>query len=300
MFPQANTSQAIIDCFLGLMFRLKINLLTGVNINTITHLEDGWQLQDANKNFTCAQLIIASGSSPKSWEMIAGLGHTIVLPVPSLFTFNIKDERISNLPGVAANVSVAVKDTKLTSAGPMLITHWGLSGPAILKLSAWGARILSEKNYLFTITVNWLGNVDGEKVLAGLRAFKEQLAQKIISSKSPFDIPNRLWESLVKAAGITFAIRWADINKQQLQNLANQLTRAEFNVNGKSTYKDEFVTAGGVDLREIDFKTMRSKLFTNLYFAGEVVNIDAVTGGFNFQNAWTGGYLAAKAVAEIL
>jgi predicted Rossmann fold flavoprotein len=219
-----------------------------------------------------------------------------VPPVPSLFTFNCKDERIINLPGVATEAEVVVKDTKLRSSGPLLITHWGMSGPAILKLSAWGARILHEKNYDFTLIVNWLNGDELESTLDKLRRLKTQQAQKTVAIKSPFAVPNRLWESLVHAATINAQTKWADVSKVELQNLAQQLCRCNFHIKGKSTYKDEFVTAGGIELKEVDFKTMRSKLWPNLYFAGEVLNIDAVTGGFNFQNAWTGAYIAAKAI----
>lgn len=171
-----------------------------------------------------------------------------------------------------------------------------MSGPAILKLSAWGARILYDKNYQFTIFVNWLNDVDTEEAEQLLKDLKQDQAKKTVSKKSPFELTNRLWESLVLASGITPETKWADISKAQLQNLANQLTKGTFQVNGKSTFKEEFVTAGGIDLKEINFKTMESKLHENLYFAGEIVNIDAITGGFNFQNAWTSGFIVANAV----
>ncbi|HMK07258.1 MAG TPA: aminoacetone oxidase family FAD-binding enzyme, partial [Flavobacterium sp.] len=217
--------------------------------------------------------------------------------VPSLFTFNIKDARIKELPGLSAMATVRVKDTKLESSGPLLITHWGMSGPAILKLSAWGARILFDKNYQFTIYVNWLNDVDAEDAERILKELKLEHSRKAVSKKSPFDFPNRLWESFVLAAGIEAETKWADLSKMQLQNLASQLTNASFQVNGKSTFKEEFVTAGGIDLKEINFKTMESKLHKNLYMAGEIVNIDAITGGYNFQNAWTSGFILANAIA---
>jgi predicted Rossmann fold flavoprotein len=226
--------------------------------------------------------------------MLQTFGHAIVNPVPSLFTFNIKDSRIKELPGVSALVTIKVKDTKLSSTGPLLITHWGMSGPAILKLSAWGARILFDKNYQFTILVNWLNDVDTSTAEKILKDLKQDQAKKAVSKKSPFDFPNRLWESLVLASGIEGETKWADLSKIQLQNLANQLTNASFQVNGKSVFKEEFVTAGGINLKEINFKTMESKLHKNLYFAGEIVNIDAITGGFNFQNAWTSSYILAN------
>lgn len=296
MFPQANTSQAIIDCFMRLQQSLNIQLFTNENVMTIQQ-NNGWQLHTTANNFTAQKLCVASGSSPAMWKLLQQLGHSIVAPVPSLFTFNCKDERIINLPGVAAFASVIIKDTKLSSSGPLLITHWGMSGPAILKLSAWGARILHEKNYAFTIVVNWL-NTTLQSTIEKLKLLKTEQSQKIIAGKSPFNIPNRLWESLVQAALITKETRWADMSKIQLQQLSQQLCECTFNIQGKSTYKDEFVTAGGIDLKEIDFKTMRSKLLNDLYFAGEVLNIDAVTGGFNFQNAWTGGYISAIAMSD--
>ena len=296
MFPVSNSSQTIIDCFLEATQKLGITVLTGQSVQTIFKKDKFWKIETQNENYITEKLILATGSNPKIWEMLQTFGHAIVTPVPSLFTFNIKDSRIKELPGVSAQVSVKVKDTKLTSTGPLLITHWGMSGPAILKLSAWGARILSEKNYQFTIFVNWLNDIetgDAEKILKDL---KQEHAKKAISKKSPFDFPNRLWENLVLASNIQEETKWADLSKIQLQNLANQLTNSSFQVNGKSTFKEEFVTAGGIDLKEINFKTMQSKLHENLYFAGEILNIDAVTGGFNFQNAWTSGFILANSL----
>jgi len=294
IFPVSNSSQTIIDCFLEATQRLGITILTGQSVQSIFKKDNLWKIETQNENYLAEKLILATGSNPKIWEMLQTFGHAIVNPVPSLFTFNIKDARIKELPGVSAQVSVKVKDTKLSATGPLLITHWGMSGPAILKLSAWGARILFEKNYQFTIFVNWLNDVatdDAEKILKDL---KQEHAKKAVSKKSPFDFPNRLWESLVLASGIESETKWADLSKIQLQSLANQLTNSSFQVNGKSTFKEEFVTAGGIDLKEINFKTMESKLHKNLYFAGEIVNIDAITGGFNFQNAWTSGYILAN------
>ena len=296
MFPVSNSSQTIIDCFIQATQKLGITILTGQSVQSIFKKENLWKIETQNENYITEKLILATGSNPKIWEMLQTFGHAIVNPVPSLFTFNIKDPRIKELPGVSAIVSVKVKDTKLTSTGPLLITHWGMSGPAILKLSAWGARILFEKNYQFTIFVNWLNDVDADDAEKTLKELKQENAKKAVSKKSPFDFPNRLWESLVFASNISEETKWADLSKVQLQNLANQLTNCSFQVNGKSTFKEEFVTAGGIDLKEINFKTMESKLHKNLYFAGEIVNIDAVTGGFNFQNAWTSGFILANSI----
>ena len=298
MFPVSNSSQTVIDCFIQATQKLGISVLTGQSVQSIFKKETFWKIETQNEQYVCEKLILATGSNPKIWEMLQTYGHAIVSPVPSLFTFNIKDARITGLSGVAANVTVKVKDTKLTATGPLLITHWGMSGPAILKLSAWGALILHDKNYQFTIFVNWLNDVATEDAEKIVKELKQEHAKKAVSKKSPFDLPNRLWESLVLSSSIESETKWADVSKIQLQNLANQLTNSSFQVNGKSTFKEEFVTAGGIDLKEINFKTMESKLQENLYFAGEIVNIDAITGGFNFQNAWTSGFIVANAVAS--
>lgn len=296
MFPVSNSSQTIIDCFLQATQKLGIAVLTGQSVQSIFKNDGYWKIETQSENYIAEKLILATGSNPKIWEMLQNFGHAIVSPVPSLFTFNIKDTRIKDLPGVAANVSIKVKDSKLAATGPLLITHWGMSGPAILKLSAWGARILHDKNYQFTIFVNWLNDVDAESAEKTVKDLKLEHARKAVSKKSPFELTNRLWESLVLASGIESETKWADLTKTQIQSLVKQLTNAVFQVNGKSTFKEEFVTAGGIDLKEINFKTMESKLHENLYFAGEIMNIDAITGGFNFQNAWTSGFLVAAAI----
>ena len=296
MFPVSNSSQTIIDCFLKATQQLGIKVLTGQSVQSIFKKDNYWKIDTQNQNYQAENLILATGSNPKIWEMLQEFGHAIIPPVPSLFTFNSKDPRIKELPGVSAKVTVRVKDTKLEATGPLLITHWGMSGPAILKLSAWGARILHDKNYQFTLLVNWLNDLDTAEALAQLKTLKQDQAKKTVAKKSPFELTNRLWESLVLAAGISAETKWADLSKTQLQHLAQQLTNGVFQINGKSTFKEEFVTAGGIDLKEINFKTMESKIHPNLYFAGEIVNIDAITGGFNFQNAWTSGFIVANAV----
>ena len=294
MFPVSNSSQTIIDCFVQATQKLGISVLTSQSVQSIFKKDNFWKIETQSENYLTEKLILATGSNPKIWEMLQNFGHAIISPVPSLFTFNIKDSRIKELSGVSAQVSVKVKDTKLSSNGPLLITHWGMSGPAILKLSAWGARILSDKNYQFTIFINWLNDVDAEDCEKILKDLKLENAKKAVSKKSPFALTNRLWESLVLASGIEVETKWADLSKNQLQNLIVQLTNCSFQVNGKSTFKEEFVTAGGIDLKEINFKTMQSKFHENLYFAGEIMNIDAVTGGYNFQNAWTSGFIVAN------
>lgn len=296
MFPVSNSSQTIIDCFIKLTNKLGISVLTGQSVQSIYSAGDYWKIETQTSQFMAEKLILATGSNPKIWEMLHHFGHAIIPPVPSLFTFNSKDSRIKELPGVVAHVTVKVKDSKLETSGPLLITHWGMSGPAILKLSAWGARLLHDKNYQFTLLVNWLNDVELETVIKELKELKVTHAKKAVSKKSPFELSNRLWESLVLVSGIEAETKWADLSKLHLQNLANQLTNSSFQINGKSTFKEEFVTAGGIDLKEINFTTMESKLHKNLYFAGEIMNIDAVTGGFNFQNAWTSGFILSDAI----
>ena len=297
MFPISDSSQTIIDCFLSEVKRLKIDVLTGQSVQSLFKADDFWKIDTQHDKFTATKLVLSTGSNPKMWEMIAGLGHCIIEPVPSLFTFNITDKRIKELPGVSTWATVKVKNTKLEATGPLLVTHWGMSGPAILKLSAWGARILAEKKYQFAISVNWLNDMDLAEAENLLKKYKQEEAKKQISKRAPFDFPNRLWENLVLAAGILVETKWADLSKMQMKNLAEQLTEGTYQVSGKSTFKDEFVTAGGIDLKEVNFKTMQSKLHDTLYFAGEVVNVDAITGGFNFQNAWTSGFIVANSIA---
>jgi len=299
MFPISDSSQTIIDCFVSATRKLGIEVLTGQSVQSIFKGDGYWKVETQQQSYKCRALVMATGSNPKIWDMMETLGHSVVEPVPSLFTFNIKDARIKDLMGVSAFASVKVKDSKLKASGPLLITHWGMSGPGILRLSAWGARELAAKNYHFTLQVNWLNEVDFESALENLKELKEENAKKLVIKFCPFDFPKRLWESLLTASAITAETKWADVSKKQLSELAQQLTNGQFQVNGKSTFKEEFVTAGGIDLKEVNFKTMESKLHQNLYFAGEILNIDAITGGFNFQNAWTGGFLAAKAITEV-
>ncbi len=299
MFPVSNSSQTIIDCFLSATKKLGIDILTGQSVQSVFKGETYWKVETNHETYSCQKLIMTTGSNPKIWELLSEIGHTIVPPVPSLFTFNIKDKRIIDLMGVSALASVKVIGSKLSASGPLLITHWGMSGPGILRLSAWGARELADKKYQFAIQVNWLDDLTLEETEEKLKELKLEHSKKAISKKSTFDFPNRLWESLVLASEILEETKWADLSKKQLQNLAQQLTQGVFQVNGKSTFKEEFVTAGGIDLKEINFKTMESKLHQNLYFAGEILNIDAITGGFNFQNAWTGGFIISEAIKNI-
>ena len=299
VFPEANTSQAIIDCFENAVEKLGIKVLKNHGVNSIEKENNQWKIHTKNETFIADKLVVASGSSNKAWELAKNLDHTIIEPVPSLFTFNIKDKRIIDLLGVAVqNATVNIVGTKLESSGPLLITHWGMSGPAVLKLSAFGARILAEKGYQYNVEVNWLSRPT-DKIVNVLLNLKKKQPKKQVMLKSPFtEIPRRLWERLVIASEITENFKWADLSNNHIEKLANQLTKGLYNANGKSTFKEEFVTAGGINLKEINFKRFESRKHDNLFFVGEMLNIDAVTGGFNFQNAWTGGFICAKAIAE--
>lgn len=310
MFPVSNSSQTIIDCFLSEAVNHNVEVLYNHSVkNIISNIDDvmlsaveaskvkiNFKIETNQGTFECKKLIVATGSNPKIWKLLEDLGHTIVPPVPSLFTFDIKDQRIQDIAGVVAkDVEIKVLGTDLVSYGPLLITHVGMSAPAILKLSAFGATKLAKLNYNFKININFIQQ-DFESCLNSLKAFKLQLAKKTVKNYTQFDLPKRLWERLVYASHIQNDEKWADVNKQQLESLVRQLTEAQFHVTGKSTFKEEFVTAGGVDLKEINFKTFESKIKPNLYMAGEVINVDAVTGGFNFQNAWSGAYIISKSI----
>ncbi len=322
VFPVSNSSQTIIDCFLNETMRLGIKVFKHSAVTNIEPLgtkenADGWRITSIKNQYLGKKVLIAAGSNPKIWKILEHLGHSIVPPVASLFTFKINDERISGIPGIATNAKVDVlpmhafrpeltlklksrhaPKALLSAEGPLLITHWGLSGPAVLKLSAWGAILMNEFKYRFPIRINWLPDYHQGSILPLLMEIKEIEAKKTVLRTNDLEIPKRLWAKLVKASGIASDEKWAEVTKERLQNLADQLTNCRFLVDGKSAFKEEFVTAGGVDLKEIDFKTFQSKIHPNLFFAGEVINIDGITGGFNFQNAWTGGYIAAKAIAN--
>ncbi|WP_299520215.1 NAD(P)/FAD-dependent oxidoreductase [Winogradskyella sp.] len=299
MFPVSNTSQTIIDCFLHEAKNHNVSVLYNHIVKSINPEEKGFSIETSKGNLECDKLVVATGSNPKIWSLLKNLGHTIVPPVSSLFTFDIKDKRIKNIPGVVAkDVEVKVLGTDLVSEGPLLITHVGMSAPAILKLSAFGAIELAKRDYNFDIEINFIKH-EAQACADILRDLKHRLAKKQVVGTAQFDLPKRLWKQLVIASNITETQRWADINKEQLNQLSKQLTVAVFKVTGKSTFKEEFVTAGGVDLKEINFRTFESKIIPNLYFAGEVINVDAVTGGFNFQNAWTGAYIVSRSILEL-
>jgi predicted Rossmann fold flavoprotein len=298
MFPVSDSSQTIIDCFLKEAKKHHVEVLYNHSVKNIEKQNDTWYLKTDECDFVSKKLVIATGSNPKVWQLLENLGHSISQPVPSLFTFNIKDKRIESIPGVVVqNVEIKVLGTDLISEGPLLITHWGMSAPAILKLSAFGALELAKRDYKFEIEINFIRKT-AEECLDILKNLKIELAKKTVLKSVQFDLPKRLWHQLILASEMDAELRWANMNKQQLESLTEQLTQAVFKVDGKSTFKEEFVTAGGVDLKEVNFKTFESKVHPGLYFAGEVLNIDAVTGGFNFQNAWTNAYIVSKSISS--
>ena len=299
MFPVSNSSQTIIDCFLSEIKKHNVEVVYGCALKDLNQRNGQWILKTSKEIFRAEKVVMATGSNTKIWSILASLGHTIVKPVPSLFTFDVKDERLDNIPGVVVkDVEVKVAGSNLETTGSLLITHVGLSAPAILKLSAFGATELAARAYNFQIEVNFVRKTK-EQVVTELKHFKKELSRKSVSSSCKLNIPKRLWRKLVSAAKINDDTRWADLNKNQTESLAQQLTQSKFQVSGKSTFKEEFVTAGGVELGEVNFKTFESKLLKNLYFAGEVLNIDAVTGGFNFQNAWSSAYILANHISNV-
>jgi predicted Rossmann fold flavoprotein len=296
MFPVSNTSQTIIDCFLTEAEKYKVEVFYSCAVNGIYKENDRYTIATNKGQFHCEKLVVASGSSQKMWNVLKDLGHSIVQPVPSLFTFDIDDTRIKSIPGVVAkDVEIKVLETNLVSYGPLLITHVGMSAPAILKLSAFGAIELAKLNYKFKIQINFVRK-SIDDCFNYLNDCKLSYSKKTVVNVPQFNLPKRLWKQLVLASQITDTDKWANLTKDQTLKLSEQLTQSIFQVTGKSTFKEEFVTAGGVDLKEIDFRTFESKLIPNLYFAGEVINVDAVTGGFNFQNAWTGAYIVAQSI----
>lgn len=300
MFPVTDDSETIVQCLREAAKNAGVHYKASANVRSFTPVDGKWEIAfPSGSNIIADRILLAPGSSRPVWNQLEALGHSIVPPVPSLFTFNIKDPRIKELMGLSVPAAIVqIKAAGLESAGPLLITHWGMSGPAILKLSAWGARILNEKGYNFELEVNWLGTGNIEQAIAWLQVEKQQQARKKVFGKNPFSLPNRLWNELCKASHINPNVNWADLSKIQVSALANELCAGKFEVKGKSTFKDEFVTAGGVVLKEVNFKTMESKLLPGLFFAGEVLNIDALTGGYNFQAAWTTGWIAGTSMAE--
>jgi hypothetical protein len=302
MFSITDNSQTIIDCLLREANKYRVEVLMNAEVKAIRHEAALFHLQlSADRLLTADYVCVACGGYPKTtmFNWLTQLGHTIEQPVPSLFTFNIPGNSITELMGVSVDkATVKVVGSKLADEGPLLITHWGLSGPAVLKLSAWGARELALKNYHFDILVNWLPNYTEQSLREKWQLIRNEKSSQKIGNRNPFNLPNRLWLYLINLSGIDESIRWADLPGKEQNKLIKNLTASEFSVKGKTTFKEEFVTCGGIKLSEVDANSMQSKIVPNLYFAGEIMDVDGITGGFNFQHAWTSGWIAAKAIAE--
>lgn len=301
MFPTTDDSQTIIDCLLKSANRLGVKIQLRTSVEKVECLEGGGFKVHLNTGepIICDKILLATGGGQtnKGFEIAQSLGHTIINPVPSLFTFNIEDSRINDLQGISfPEVQVWVPDTELKATGPLLITHWGMSGPAILRVSAWGARILHGLNYDFELKINFLPQFTTKSLIEQLKKIKVSLKQKQVAKNPLFDLPKRFREKIVVASGLTESQSWGQVSEALIESLAKELTEGSYAVHGKSTNKDEFVTCGGIALKEVNFKTMESKFTSGLHFAGEVLDIDGITGGFNFQAAWTEGWIAGKAM----
>lgn len=293
IFPESNSSQTIINCFLNEV-EAKAEVKTKTAVKEIQKTENQYLIKTNNGDFVADYIVYATGSSPKSLKILENLGHKTVPAVPSLFTFNIKDDLLNDLPGTSFDYAeVSIPSLKTDESGPLLITHWGLSGPAILKISAWKARELFDLNYKFEIEVNFIAKTIYEAEALFLE-FKQNHPKKTIGQSKIYDVTNRFWNKLLEISNINPEKQIANISGQEMKSLLENLCRKTFKVDGKSTFKDEFVTAGGVELKEINFKNMSSKILENFYIAGEVLNIDAVTGGFNFQACWGEAWLIAQ------
>lgn len=304
MFPSSNESQSIIDCIWGEMMRKKVKVYFNKSVNSIEKIDDKFfiKFQD-NTSFKADKVLIACGGFPKKeqYQWLLDLGLDIQEPSPSLFTFNLPKHPITSLMGLSVpNVTVRILKTKISEKGPLLITHWGLSGPAVLRTSAWGAEILNEKKYEFSISVNWLGETSENELKSIIFEQRQKNGKQAVFLKNPFEIPKRLWQFFMEEIGISENIKWGDLNVGFQNKLIEKLIRYEFQVKGKTTFKEEFVTCGGINLSEIDPNTMESKKVKNLFFAGEILNVDGITGGFNFQHAWTSGWLAANGISKLL
>lgn len=293
MFPVSNSSQTIIDCFLNEVKNNSVTLKTQHTLTSITKNEK-WNLifnNETKQEFDA--VLIASGSNEAIWNLVRSLNHTIVKPVPSLFTFQIKDARIDGLMGLSVpDAVVQLKNRELKTNGPLLITHWGMSGPAILKSSAWEAIYLNEKNYQTEVVINFTGK-PREEIRKQVSVLRDAEAKKLAGSTTQFGLPSRLWKQLTDYLNITDR-KWAGLGNKDLDKLADELCAGIYHINGKTTFKEEFVTSGGISLDEVNMNTMESKIHAGLFFAGETLNIDAVTGGFNFQAAWTTSWMASE------
>jgi predicted Rossmann fold flavoprotein len=302
MFSITDSSQTIIDCLLKEANKYRVEILMNREVKQLSMVNGVWLMEFADhSNFVADYVCVACGGYPKSFmfEWFKQLGHSIEEPVPSLFTFNMPGNSITELMGVAVEkASVKIVGSKLSDEGPLLITHWGMSGPAILKLSAWGAREFAIKNYHFSLLVNWITDYNEQTLRDRWQTIRNEHSAQKIGNRYPFGLPLRLWIYLLNESGINEDSRWADLPGKEQNKLIKNLVAMEFEVKGKTTFKEEFVTCGGIKLSEVDANTMQSKIVPNLFFAGEILDVDGITGGFNFQHAWTSGWIAANSIPK--
>jgi predicted Rossmann fold flavoprotein len=304
MFPITDSSETIVECLIKAAATAGVKLRIGTPVVSVKRpLNTQFEINlKSGETQIGDRLLLATGSSLAGYKIAQDLGHHIQPPVPSLFTFNLPDPKLRALAGVSVNpvnlrLSVGPK-SQLEQTGPLLMTHWGLSGPAVLKLSAWGARVLNESRYQATLFINWLPDLQPEQVRQKILTIKSEWGKRPIALHRGVDLPHRLWQYIIARINITTEDRWAEISNKTLNQLVQELTQGEYAISGKGAFKEEFVTCGGVNLKEVNFKTMESKLVPGLYFAGEILDIDGVTGGFNFQSAWTTAYLAGQAIGS--
>ncbi|MEA5510523.1 NAD(P)/FAD-dependent oxidoreductase [Crocosphaera sp. UHCC 0190] len=303
MFPITDNSETIVNCLINAALNAGVKLRTQTPVKSVKKIDNGFEIElKTGEILSGDRLLIATGSNPLGYRWATDLGHTIEPPIPSLFTFNINDPRLQGLAGVSVeNAAVCLLNSgkkPLQQIGPVLITHWGLSGPAILKLSAFGARILHDNAYQMSLSINWVYPRNSEEIKQILLRSKSQFTRKLITNLCPLELPKRLWQKLINYSNINESKKWTELSQKEINQLTQELTQGQYKIKGKGVFKEEFVTCGGINLKEIDFKTMESKPCPNLYFAGEILDIDGVTGGFNFQSAWTTSWLAGKAIGK--
>ncbi len=298
MFPVTDSSQTIIDCLLSDLQRNKINIRYHQSVEKIEKMEDHFLIRFANKtSYEADKILIATGGYPKpeQYNWLIELGHHIESPVPSLFTFNLPQHPITTLMGVVVpDALVKVSGTKIKERGPLLITHWGLSGPVVLRTSAWAARELNRSDYQFAILINWLGEISENDLREQFKQIRQSQGKQTVGQKNPFLLPKRFWEYLLNRNQINEEVRWGDMSASDQNKLIGSLVQDRYEIKGKTTFKEEFVTCGGICLPEVDPQTMESRIVPGLYFAGEILDVDGITGGFNFQHSWASGFIAAQ------
>ena len=303
MFPTTDSSETIIDCLTKAADLAGVELLTGKTVVSVVKQIAGFEVElKTGEKIKCDRILLATGSNPLGYQIAQDLGHTIEPPVPSLFTFNILDKHLKELAGISANpvqLKLSTAKKTLQQTAPLLITHWGLSGPAVLKLSAWGARVLHDCKYQATLLINWQPKYSSDQLRSQLLLAKTENPKKAIALQRGVDLPHRLWQYLIARTGIGLEQRWAEISNKSLNQIIQELTQGTYQIKGKGAFKEEFVTCGGVNLKQVNFKTMASRITPGLHFAGEVLDIDGVTGGFNFQSAWTTAWIAGNALGNI-